>query len=409
MSSLRAPHGQLRDVLEERADHLGLHRLAPDALEAPELAVDLLAHVLGQGVLRELLLELLEVRGVLALALAELLLDRAELLAQEHLALAVADLLLDLGLDVLLRGEDADLPLDGDEDAAQAVLHRERLEKLLAVGRRDVDVAGDEVREPARLIGLAEELLDGLLGEAHLLAELGGALARLLVEGEEHGVLRIGRRHLGRRHDDGLEHAALLLRDAHRDAAALPLEQEAHAAEAALDRAHLRDRADRVEAVGRHAFDVGALGEREDERVASRAERGLDRAHRAAPPGGDRRRHAREEDGVAEGKDRKGQGFRHEHPNGARHSAIPQCESGQRRLEEEDFLEWFRARSGRGRRATREGWGLSGSGAGPPLHLPRKSSLFYLFLSPSSFWPQRPSRRARTSTPRSAASGGTAV
>ena len=37
--------------------------------------------------------------------------------------------------------------------------------------------------------------------------------------------------------DDGLEHPVLLLDDAHRDAAPLPLEEKAHAAEAALDRA----------------------------------------------------------------------------------------------------------------------------------------------------------------------------
>src|SRR5664279_5862923 len=107
----------------------------------------------------ELLLELLEVGGVLALALAGLFLDRAELLAEEHLALAVADLLFHLRLDVFLRREDADLPLHVHEHAAQAVLHRERLEKLLPLGRRDIDVSRDEIREEPRLLDLREELL----------------------------------------------------------------------------------------------------------------------------------------------------------------------------------------------------------------------------------------------------------
>ena len=209
-----------------------------------------------------------------------------------------------------------------DEDAAQPVLDGERLEELLAVGGRDVDVAGHEVREAARLVGLVEELLDGLLGEPQLLSELGGALARLLVEREKDGVPRVGRRHLGRHDDDGFQHPALLLRDAHRDAAALPFEEEPHAAEAALDRAHLRDRADRVETLGRDLLDVRALREREDERLAL-AQRGLHGAHRSAAPRGDRRRDAREEDGVAEGENGQSQRFRHAGANARLHRAIP--------------------------------------------------------------------------------------
>ncbi len=163
-------------------------------------------------------------------------------------------------------------------------------------------------------------------GRPSFCAELGGALARFLVEREEDRVLRVRRRHLGRVHDDRLQHPALLLRHAHRDAAALALEEEAHPAEAALDRAHLRDRPDRVEAVRRHALDVRALGEREDERLRL-AQRRLDRADRPRAARGDRRRHAGEEHGVAEGEDREGQGFRHGQPNVGHSRAIPQCES----------------------------------------------------------------------------------
>ena len=186
---------------------------------------------------RELLLQLLEVRGVLAFAFSELLLDRPKLLAQQHLALAVAELLLHLRLDVLLRREDADLPLDVHEHAAETVLDGERLEKLLPFGRRDVDVARDEVREAAGLVDLREKLLHGFLGQPHLRAQLGGALTRFLVEGGEERVLRVRGPHLVGIDDDGLEHAVLLLENAHRDSAPLPLEQKAHAARSALDRA----------------------------------------------------------------------------------------------------------------------------------------------------------------------------
>ena len=54
--------------------------------------------------------------------LAQLLLDRLELLAQEHLALPLAQLLLDLRLDVLLRLEHADLALHVDQHAAEPLL-----------------------------------------------------------------------------------------------------------------------------------------------------------------------------------------------------------------------------------------------------------------------------------------------
>ena len=81
----------------------------------------------------ELVSQLLEVFA--AAVVAELILDGLELLAQEHLPLAVAELLLDLGLDVLLGVEDRDLALDVDQHGAQPLLHRQGLEQLLCLGR----------------------------------------------------------------------------------------------------------------------------------------------------------------------------------------------------------------------------------------------------------------------------------
>ncbi len=81
-----------------------------------------------------------------ALALAQLVLDRLHLLAQEHLALAIADLRLHLALDLLLGVEDVELTLDVGEHQAQPLLDRERLEQLLALLRREVEIA----RPPGR-------------------------------------------------------------------------------------------------------------------------------------------------------------------------------------------------------------------------------------------------------------------
>ena len=142
-------------------------------------------------------LQLLEVVG--ALALAELVLDRLELLAQVELALPVAELLAHLGLDVLLRVEHRELALDHHQDAAQPLLDRQRLEQRLALGGRELGVAGDQVGQPAGVLDVGQHLLDHFLGQAGALAQLGGALAQLAGERDEGGIVGVERRHLLRR------------------------------------------------------------------------------------------------------------------------------------------------------------------------------------------------------------------
>ena len=100
--------GQLGDPFEVGADDLRLHRLAARALEPAELALDLGARLLGELELGELLAELGQLSRLLVVV-AELLLDRLDLLAEVHLALALAQLLLHLRLDLVLRLEHADL------------------------------------------------------------------------------------------------------------------------------------------------------------------------------------------------------------------------------------------------------------------------------------------------------------
>ena len=85
---------QLADPLEVVADDLGLHAFATDALEARQLALHLFAHLLGQHERFEALFELLDL--ALFVVVAELFLDRLELLAQVHLALPLAELFLHL-------------------------------------------------------------------------------------------------------------------------------------------------------------------------------------------------------------------------------------------------------------------------------------------------------------------------
>ena len=76
--------------------------------------------------------------------------------------------------------------------------------------------------------------------------------------------------------------------------ALLALEQQLHAAEAALDLADARDDAHRVEDVRRRLVGVVALCDGEDESVTLECR--LDGAQRPRPPGGDRRRQAGKND-----------------------------------------------------------------------------------------------------------------
>ena len=180
---------QLGDPLEIRADDLRFHRLAAGALEAAELALDFLARLLRQLELVQLLAQLDDLLRLIVVA--ELFLDRLHLLAQIHLALPLAQLFLDLRLDLFLHLEHADLLLDVHEHAAQALFDAQRLEQPLLLGRLELDVAGDEVGEPARIGDGVEHLMHDLFRQPATLAELGGALAELLVERDEGRVVLV--------------------------------------------------------------------------------------------------------------------------------------------------------------------------------------------------------------------------
>jgi hypothetical protein len=170
---------QLGHGLEVGANDLGFHGLPPGALEAGELALDLLLRGVGQGELGEALAQRLDF-GRLVLV-AQLLLNRLHLLAQEHLALPLAQLFLDLRLDLLLGVEHADLALDQHQHAPQALFDGQRLEQRLPLGRRDIDVARDQVGQPAGVGDPFQHLLDHLFGQPGLLAQLRRPLPGLAV------------------------------------------------------------------------------------------------------------------------------------------------------------------------------------------------------------------------------------
>ncbi len=281
------------DGVLRRAD---LH--LPQALEL--LARDLvrLARQIGLG---DALLEDVEV-ALIALLLAELFLDRLELLAQDVLALVLAHLLLDLGVDALAHLEDLELPREQPEHLADAVLRVDRLEELGLLVDGRVEVRGDEIGELPRLLdrvderaGLARQLgheLDDLLrnvAQAHRQRlALDVLRGRLLELRDARLHVRIGARHVLHAHADE------------------PLEDEAVVAGAVLQRLEDAGRhADRVEVVLVRIVGRGvALREDRDDRLREVVDV-LDQRDRLLATdveGGDR---TRKQDGVPDREDRE--------------------------------------------------------------------------------------------------------
>jgi hypothetical protein len=178
-----------------------------------------------------------------------------------------------------------------DEHAPQPLLDAQGLEEPLLLGHRQLDVAGDEIGEPARIGDGVQNLMNDLLGKTAALPQLGGALARLLVQGDERGILDVGRLHLFGRHDHGVQvpvRGAVLKRGR----ALLALQQKLNAAETALDLTDPRDDAHRVQDVRRRLVRVVALSDGEHQALP--AKRGFDGAQGARSARGDRRRETRE-------------------------------------------------------------------------------------------------------------------
>ena len=109
----------------------------------------------------DLLAELVDL-GLLRVVLAQLALDRLELLAEDVLPLGLVHLGLDLALDLPLELEDLDLAGEERGDELQPLLDVDRLEQLLALLGRHVGAVGHHVGEEAGLGDVAGG--DGGLG-----------------------------------------------------------------------------------------------------------------------------------------------------------------------------------------------------------------------------------------------------
>ena len=137
----------------------------------------------------------------------------------------------------------------------QPILDAQRLEQHLPLRRSDVDVAGHEVGELARLVHPREHLLDNLVRQAGFLAQLGRPGSSFPVQRDEGRIFQIERKHLLGLTHDRLE-IPLFVRVVDGDAAPLPVEQQLHAGKPALKLSNAGDGPDGVEYVGVHALDV---------------------------------------------------------------------------------------------------------------------------------------------------------
>jgi hypothetical protein len=293
--------GERQDPVDVRADHPVLGRGGRQPAQPVELAADGAVGLLGQRRLVHALAQLGDLRRLLV-GLAELLLDRAQLLAQEVLPLALVDLGRDLRLDLRAELEHLQLASDDRRDAAEPLFGVDLLEERLPVVERHPHRGGDHVREEAGVVDA--------LDRRH---ELGRERRRELHDPRELPehvpYQRLHRRRvLDRRVRHRLELAAevrLGLRDAE-DADALDaLHQEPQGAvRHAHHPVHLGGDPDLVQVVRpRLLHRRVADGDEEEPAVAD--EDVVDQAHRSLLPHRERLHGLREDDGVLERQERQ--------------------------------------------------------------------------------------------------------
>jgi len=154
---------QAHQPIEIRAHDGMLGRLGWDHLEALEFLVGDLARLGRHLRLFDLLLDLFDF-GAARVALAQLFLNRLELLAQIVLALIFVELGLHLRLDLVPKFEHLDLAPQYSDQLFQPAANVERRQQVLRLFDRNLQVGGDHVGEPAGLLHLHRHHLQ-LIGQ----------------------------------------------------------------------------------------------------------------------------------------------------------------------------------------------------------------------------------------------------
>ena len=288
------------DPLQVRADDAVLGGLRREVLQPAELAIDLLAHVVGQVQRGELLAQLVGLRRRLV-ELAELVLDRLELLAQDELALRTVHLGLHLVLDLRADRDDLELAREHLGEAAQPARDVRLLEQLLLLVGRQPQRAGDQVAQRARVLDVGDGDLQ-LLGQVrHGLDDL---RERLLHAAHERGQLERLLDDVGQLGDLGDEVRDLALPAVDPHALGALHEQPQRPVG---DLQHPRDDADDadlVEVRRARLLEVGlAAGDHDEHAIAG--EHVVDELHRPLLADRQRRQRVGERHGLAQRQDRQ--------------------------------------------------------------------------------------------------------
>ena len=123
-----------------------------------ELALGRFSGLLGQLGGLDLLAQLVDF-GLVLVGLAELVLNRFQLLAEEELALALVDFGLDLRLDLGAELDDLELAVEDLGEVAEAGADVVLLEQLLLLLGRDPQRAGDQVAERRGVVDVGDRQL----------------------------------------------------------------------------------------------------------------------------------------------------------------------------------------------------------------------------------------------------------
>lgn len=291
--------GQVDQRIDVVAHHRRFRRHGRHQLQFLELAIGLLARLLGHMRGDDLLLELFDVGAFLAFA--QLLLNGLDLLIQVVVALAFLHLLFDAPADPLLDLQDVDLGFQLGQQPFQALGGHDDLEHLLFLLQLERQMRGDGVGQAAGVVDTGQRGQDlgrNLLVQLHILLELrdDGAAQRLGLRTLQ--GIGLDRRHLAgeMRIDvfDAVDAGALGALDQHLDGAVGQLE-------------HLQDArhaADLIDVLGSRVILAGGLLRHQHDALA-RFHRHLQRADRARAADKQRNNHVRKHDNIAQRQQRQ--------------------------------------------------------------------------------------------------------
>ena len=304
MSSVVLSQGSESDPVEVRPDDAVLGRGRREPLE-PRRARGrpTLRTSSGSSIASKRRPQLGELRRF-GVALAELVLDRLQLLAEEELALALLHLLLDLRLDLRAELEHLELAVQDRRDLAQPRFDVRELEQALLLVGLQAQRRGDEIAERARIVDVRRCDLQ-LFGEVGNEADDAGE--EVLDVARERFDLR-GLGHLVRQLDELADEIRIGLHLAVELAAFEALDEDAQRPVGNLD--HLVDDcggADLVEVVPAGLVGLGVLHGDEREQAVARDDV-LDELDRALLSDRERRHGFREDDRVLQRQDRQRRG-----------------------------------------------------------------------------------------------------